>query len=150
MSQKIILTLLAMHEDVIAYSHPDNTCDINMKRQMRKFYADINILSRRCSLDVKCLLFKSLCSNMYNTTVWCNCTVTAMRKLKISYNNSLLRLLNIPKHNSASEMFVNLNFKSFGELIKISIHSFMNKLQCSKHLLLFSICKCTISVYSTI
>ena len=55
-----------------------------------------------------------------------NCTVTAMRKLRISYNNSLRRLLNIPKHNSASEMFVNLNIKSFGELIRDNIHSFMN------------------------
>ena len=34
---------------------------INMKKQMRKFYANINILSRKfykCSPDVKCTLFK--------------------------------------------------------------------------------------------
>ena len=44
-------------------------CDIDLKRQMRKFYANINILSRmfaKCSPDVKCTLFKSFCSNMYN------------------------------------------------------------------------------------
>ena len=50
--------------------------------------------------------------------MWYNCTVTAMRKLRISYNNSLPRILNISKHNSASELFVNLNFKSLGELLK--------------------------------
>ena len=41
-------------------------CDI-MKRQMRKFYANVNILSRKfskCSPDVECMLFKSFCSNM--------------------------------------------------------------------------------------
>ena len=35
-------------------------CDIDIKRQMRKFYARINILSRKfskCSPDVKCTLF---------------------------------------------------------------------------------------------
>ena len=46
---------------------------------------------------------------MYCSTMWYNCTITAIKKLKISYNNSLRRLLNIPKHDSAREMFVHLN-----------------------------------------
>ena len=74
--------------------------------------------------------------------MWYDCTVTAMRT--ISYNNSLQRLLNNPKHNSASEMFVNLIIKSFGELIRNHIHSFMNRLQCLKKFPLSSICKSTI------
>ena len=77
-------------------------CNIDMIRQMRKFHYNINIVYRKfskCSSDVKCMLFKSFCPNMYCTTMWYNCTVTAMRKLKISYNNSLRRLLNISKHN---------------------------------------------------
>ena len=37
-----------------------------------------------------------------------NSTKTALTKLKIAYNNSLRRLLGLPKYNSASEMFVNL------------------------------------------
>ena len=96
----------------------NKNCDPDMKRQMWKFYVNINILSRKfskCSPDVKCMLFKSFCSNMYCSTMWYNCTVTARRKLRISYKNSLRQLLNIPKHNSASKMFVNLNFKSFGD-----------------------------------
>ena len=54
---------------------------------------------------------------MYCSTMWYNCTVTAMRRLRIAYNNSLRRLLGIPKHNSASRMFVRLNIKSFGEFV---------------------------------
>ena len=95
-------------------------CDINLKRQMSKFYANINILSRKfakCSLDVKCTLFKSFCSNMYCSTMWYNGTVTAMRKLRITYNTTPRRLLGIQKYNSASEMFVQLNIKSFDELL---------------------------------
>ena len=42
----------------------------------------------KCSPDVKCALFKSFCSNMYCSTMWYNGTVTAMRKLRIAYNNS--------------------------------------------------------------
>ena len=95
-------------------------CDIGIKRPMRKFYANFNILSRKfskCSPDVKC-------------------TVTAMKRLRIAYN-SLRRLLGIPKHNSVSEMFAQLNIKSFGELMRNSIFSFMNRLlQCSSNVIL--------------
>ena len=41
--------------------------------------------------------------------MWYNGTVTAARKLRIAYNISLRRLFCIPKYNSASEMFVQLN-----------------------------------------
>ena len=41
-------------------------------------------------------------------------TKTVVTKLKIAYNNSLRRLLGLPKYNSASEMFVNLRILSFG------------------------------------
>ena len=68
---------------------------------------------------------------MYCSTMWYNCTVTAMRRLRIAYNNSLRRLLDKPKHNSASGMFVQLNIRSFGELLRSYIHSVMNKLQSS-------------------
>ena len=38
-------------------------------------------------------------------------------KIKIAYNNGLSRLLNFPKCNSASEMFVNINIPSFIEML---------------------------------
>ena len=94
---------------------------------MRKLYANINILSCnffKCSPDVKCTFFEAFCSNMYCSTMWYNCTVTAMKRLRITYNNSLRRLSGIPKHNSASEMFVQLNIKS---LMRNNIYSFFNR-----------------------
>ena len=127
--------------------------DIDIKRQMRKFYANINILSRKfskCSPDVKCTLLTAFCSNMYCSILRYNCTVTAMKRLRIAYNNSHRRLLGIPKHNSASKMFVQLNIKSFGELMRNNIYSFMNRLQCSSNLILSSICKCTVPLHSNI
>ena len=44
----------------------------------------------KCSPVVKCALYKSFCSNMYCSTMWYNCTVTAMRRLRIAYNDSLI------------------------------------------------------------
>ena len=82
-----------------------------------------------------------------------NCTVIAMRKLRIPYNTiQFTEITEHPKHNSVREVLVNLNIKSFGELIRNNIHSFMNRLglQCSKNLRLSSICKSTTHLYSNI
>ena len=49
--------------------------------------------------------------------MWFNCTKTALKKLNVAYNNSLRRFMGLPWHNSASEMFANLNIKSFGEML---------------------------------
>ena len=70
----------------------------------------------KCSVNVKCYLFKTYCSTMYCSALWFNSTKTALTKLKMAYNNSLRRLLGLPKYNSASEIFVNLGILSFGEL----------------------------------
>ena len=53
-------------------------CDLDIKRQMRKFYANVNMLLRRfskCSSPVKCYLFKTYCSNLYCAPLWYNSTV---------------------------------------------------------------------------
>ena len=41
-----------------------NDSDVNLKRQMRKLYANVNLLLRKfstCSVEVKCFLFKMKC-----------------------------------------------------------------------------------------
>ena len=43
----------------------DHNCDLDLKRQMRKFYTNANMLFRKffkCTVDVKCYLFKTYCS----------------------------------------------------------------------------------------
>ena len=84
---------------------------------MRKLYANVNILLgkfSKCSVDVKCFLFKTYCSNLYCTPTWFDFTETALKKLKIAHNNSLRRFMFLSWRNSATEMFVNLETHSFG------------------------------------
>ena len=55
----------------------EKNCDVDIKRQMRKFHANTNMLLRKfskCSPDVKCHLFKIFCSNMYCSTMWFDST----------------------------------------------------------------------------
>ena len=82
----------------------EKNCASDLKRQLCKLYANVNMIIRkfsRCSLDVKWvfLKFKFYCSNLDCSILWYDCSKTALRKL-----------LGIPKYNSASEMFVCLTF----------------------------------------
>ena len=101
---------------------------------MRKFYTNANMLIRnffKCSVDVKCYLFKTYCSTMYCSAMWFDTTKSAMKKLKVAYNNSLRKLLSLHTYNSATEMFAVLNIPSFGELLRKFAFSFMSRMSSS-------------------
>ena len=73
--------------------------------------------------------FKTCCSILYCAPMWFNCTKTALTKLKVAYNNySLRRCMSLPWHNSASEIFVSLNMKSFSELLRVFRHGFRSRM----------------------
>ena len=55
------------------------------------------------SVPVKCYFLKRIFSNLHCAPLWYNFTLTAMKKIKIAYNDSIRRLYFLPKHNSASE-----------------------------------------------
>ena len=75
---------------------------------------------------------------------------TALKTLRIAYNNSFKKLLDIPKYNSASEMFVCLNIPSFDELLRKYVYSFRNRLVTSQNCILISISSSTAPLYSII
>ena len=123
----------------ITYLISVKNCDLDLKRQKRRFYANTNMLLRKfvkCSPDVKCYLFKTYCCNLYCAPFWYDSTKTAMKNLKVAYNNSLRRLLGLPSHNSASGMFVNLNIPSFGELLRKYVYNFRNRLETSDNVII--------------
>ena len=73
-----------------------------------------------------------------------------MKKLKIAYNNDLRRLLNLPKYNSASEMFVNLKIPSFNELFRKFVFSFKARIIESDNSLVNGIVTSAIPLFSSI
>ena len=87
---------------------------------------------------------------MYCSALWFNSTKTALTKLKIAYNNSLRRLLGLPKCNSASEMFVNLGILSFGELLRKFVFSLKTRISVSHNSCLQSINNSEIPLFSKI
>ena len=99
---------------------------IDVSRQIRKFQAQaITLLCnfRYCSFDVKCMLFRSYCTNMYCCPLWFNSTSSSIKTPKASYNGVLRRLLLIVKPYSARQMFVTHNIPSFSKLLRKCIYS---------------------------
>ena len=79
----------------------DMKTSIDICRQTSKFYAQANF--RYCSDDVKCMMFRSYCTNMYCSPLWFNSTSSSIKKLKTSYKGALRRLLLIKKHISLAQ-----------------------------------------------
>ena len=131
----------------------DHNCDLDLKRQMRKFYTNANMLIRKffkCTVDVKCYLFKTYCSTLYCSAMWFDSTKSAMKKLKVAYNNSLRRLLSLPTYNSASEMFAVLNIPSFGELLRKFAFSLMTRIASSINSFMVNIYSSSVPMFSKI
>ena len=85
--------------------------------QTSKFYAQANTLLRNfryCSDDVKCILFRSVCTNMYCSPLWFNSTSSYIKKtLKTSYNGALRRLLLIKNLISLAQCLQHIEFLLF-------------------------------------
>ena len=67
---------------VIIHSSMKTSSDV--VRQIRKFYAQTNMLLRNfryCTNDVKCTLFKSFCANMCCCPLWFNSTLPTIKNL---------------------------------------------------------------------
>ena len=82
--------------------------------------------------------------------MWFDCTKTALKKLKVAYNNSLRRFMRLPWRNSASEMFVNLNIRSFDEMLRIFTFGFMSRVIVSNNVLISNIYNSPCRLYSNI
>ena len=78
---------------------------------------------RYCTVDVKCVLFRFYCTTMYCCLLWFNSTSSNIKKLTVSYNGVLRRLLLIVKPYSAREMFVTNNISLFYEIFRNCIYN---------------------------
>ena len=93
-------------------------------RQTRKLYAQTNMLLRNFRYytnDVKCMLFKSFCANMYCCPLSFNFTSSSIKKLKTSYNSALGNLLLIVCNSFVFLLFTNYFALAFIGLQIVSV-----------------------------
>ena len=105
-------------------------------RQTHKFYAQATMLLhnfRYCTNDVKCMLFKSFCANMYCCPLWIISTSSSIKKLKTIYNSGLRNILLIKKHYSVGTMII-----SHGIPFSFFVVSVYFSVQCERLVLLLN------------
>lgn len=118
----------------------NDDCDI--KRQYRSICRKVNMLKRKfykCSFEVKIQLFQSYCMNIYCVSLWSNCGISSLNKMKIMYNNAFRILMGFNSRCSASNMFVKNNVRSFYEMRRNSIYSLFKRLRESENQLVCTI-----------
>ena len=87
---------------------------------------------------------------MYCCPLWFNSTSSGIKKLKVSYNGVLRRLLLIVKPYNAREMFVTHNIPSFDKLLHKSIYSFRERISHSVDKIINACLSLIVFIYSPI
>ena len=116
--------------------------DQDILRQMKSYISKTNMLLRvfsKCSVDVKIMLFKTFCTNMYCIHLWSNFTSGNFNKFRVTYNNGFRKLLQLYPFCSASGMYSTNCVKSLPEVIRKTIYNFMNRLYISDNIIIRSL-----------
>ena len=112
--------------------------DIDIKQQKRALYARGNVLIakfRKCSMDVKCKLFKAYCSSLYGSNLWCNYHTHVMSSLKYAHNIIFSKLMQTDIKNVQFEM-IQRNIDVIDVIIRKLQYSLFSRICDSKNNLL--------------
>ena len=115
------------------------TDDKDIERERRALATRGNLLLHKfrfCSNDVKCLLFKTYCYQMYCCSLWSRYRNYSLNRIKVTYNNIMRRVMSLPPWCSASSMFVTLNVYSFQEVLRNSSFGLLNRLESSPNMII--------------
>ena len=83
--------------------------DRDIKKQFRRQNAVGNMLVKKfgfSSIEAKIQLFKSYCYLIYGCALWHHSFQNYIRKLTVSYSDTIKRVINVPRYTSSSLAFV--------------------------------------------
>ena len=111
--------------------------DKDIQRQLRYQYCGANKLRAsfsRCSNAVKNVLFRSFCTPMYASRLWCNFRKSCMQRLRVAYNFGCRALYNLPWRASVSSHQVQCNIPTFEALLRKYKYLFLERCRKSNNL----------------
>ncbi len=129
----------------------DLTDDADMERQRKSIYCTGNMLIRRfkfCYDDVKIVLFKTYCSNMYGCHLWSDFRKASNNKLKVAYNSICRYLMKLDRMDSMSLFMVSNHIKTLPELVRKCLYGFYVRLSVCDNRLINTIFKSTFFMQS--
>ena len=92
-----------------------------------------------CTETVRISLFKSYCSSLYTSSLWCNYSSESLRKLCVAYNNVFRKITFLPRDCRASLMFATRDLPTCTILIRKHAYIFMKSAAESCNVILHSI-----------
>ena len=104
--------------------------DDDIMREVRSLSIRGNTLIRKfnfCSHDVKKELFRTFCSSLYTGALWSKYKQCTFRRLQVTYNNIMRRLINVPPWESARQMFVSIRVRTLPEMLRCLQYSTMTR-----------------------
>ena len=111
--------------------------DKDIQRQLRNQYCAANKLRAsfsRCSNPVKNVLFRSFCTPMYASQLWCNFRKSCMQRLCVAYNFGCRALCNLPWRASVSSNQVQCNIPTFEALLRKYTYLFLERCRKSNRM----------------
>ena len=105
--------------------------DDDTQREISNLFVRINVLRstfNKCSMAVKCVLFRSYCICLYDAALWRNHTMGAIRRLTSCYIKCIKLFFGYKGTDNVTSMLFALNLPSFNTISHNS--SVVFKLHC--------------------
>ena len=110
----------------------DLSDDDDILRQMRSIYGRGNVLIRNfrnCSDSIKTMLFKTYCTGLYGSSLWCSYKAKTLQKIKVAYNNVFRILMGLRRQGSVSKAMLDVNIDCFQVVCRKYIVGFISRLE---------------------
>ena len=121
----------------------DLSDDVEMGKRARGIYAAGNTLISKfklCNDACKVSLFKTYCYNVYAIALWASFRVNSYVKTKVAHNDIFRTLMQVPRYESASTLFVEHMAMNLDSISRNAMYSLMDRLLSSTNRVVKAIC----------
>ena len=125
--------------------------EAEMVKRTQNIYACGNALVsnfRRCNTLCKVELFNAYLSNIYCCALWSSYRVQAYGKVKVAHNDIFRALMNVQRWDSASTLFAQHSVRNLDAIVRVAMHSLMQRLLRSENPLVQAVCHSEVRVHS--
>jgi hypothetical protein len=94
--------------------------DDDIQREICNMFMRVNVLIRRfckCSVAVKCVLFKSFCLCLYDAALWSKYSVGKLNKLRSCYNKCIKNFFGYRRNDSMTQVLIDTGLPCFDDVL---------------------------------
>ena len=129
------------------------TDDLEMGKRVRSIYAVGNMIIskfRICNASCKELMFKTYCYNIYGIALWSSFRISSFVKVKVAHNDIFRTLFNVPRYESASNLFVEHSVNNLDAIRRTAMFSLMDRLLSSRNRIIECLCNSEVRIHSNL